>query len=316
MVLRSYALRFSLICATALYGGCGDDSGDGNGSEQRDAAIGGDAAATGTDGGKPDTGTGVDSGSRVVDSGTRDSAVSNLDSGQTNRDSGVADTGAADTGTDAGGGSASAACVKCEASECRASDLFAELADVDFSKLCETFGDATATGGDQVGELRKTLCEKYLECARRTGCADGLQAAYSDNESFSCFCGSLSVSDCQMKKASELDGPCAIEAAGAFETSEAQFMLERAISTEFAGGMATWTLRCDLHVCADECYAPCKDKAAGSACGDPGCTPDAGTFCLPGSEPQTCTAGSCSNFAQGADPEDPNYLWVSDGGTP
>lgn len=249
----------------------------------------------------------------AADAGAKDASVK--DAGKTDsgtKDAGKTDSGASDAGKsdgsaseDAGssGGEPSDACTKCEATECKLLDE-TSLPITDFSKACDVFGDEQAEAGDEQGELKKTLCEKYLACARKTGCADGLHGTGADNESLACFCGKLTVSECQMKSTGELEGACAIEAANAFESNDPKVLLERNINPIYAGAIATWALLCDLHVCADECYDPCDGKADGAACGDPGeagCMPSPsgptiGLTCKVG---QTCKAASCSNTYQG-----------------
>jgi hypothetical protein len=308
MVFRSYALGLTLACASALSFGCGDDSGDDNGSPERDAAVDSSRPDAATDSGTApvDSGVRADTGTAPVDSGARDTGT-NLDSSAP-QDSSVADAGSADATV-----VPSMACKTCEAQQCKSNEE--GFYDADFSKLCDSFGSAIAAVGGGTGKLKKTLCENYLACARRTGCANGLFSTTNNNETAACFCGTLSVSECQELKTSDLPGPCAIQAAEAFEvsgTSSAQELAARAINPQYAGGMATQTLRCDLHICADECYNPCKDKQDGALCGAKSCE---SLDTCPVEERQLCSAKSCSNYSQG---EEGGYTyWLhTDAGTP
>jgi hypothetical protein len=292
MVFRSYALGLTLACAAALSFACGDDSGDDKVATERDAATDSGLPAADTGTAPVDSGTRADSGTAPVDSGARDSGT-NLDSSAPKPDGSVPDAGVSDSSV-----GPSMACKTCEAQQCQEAS---DLAGADFSKLCETFGEAKATVGGGTGKLKKTLCENYLACARRTGCANGSFGTSPGNEDYACFCGTLGVSECQELKASELTGPCAIQAAEAYEvsgTSSAMNLTARMLyAAEYAGAAATWMLRCDLHICADECYDPCKDKQDGARCGSSSCGESCGPEVVP--QPQLCNAKSCSNYAQG-----------------
>lgn len=134
------------------------------------------------------------------------------------------------TATAGRGDKPSSACLECQKRECW------NLVDG-----CTTI-DGNAAGGPATGTPRKELCEKMLECARRTGCDSSV--------SIFCYCGSTDLGSCLAGKGT---GVCkqAIEAAA--ESVEPDAVFKHLKDKTFASGVVEPLLTCETRGCREEC---------------------------------------------------------------
>ncbi|MEY4508680.1 MAG: hypothetical protein RLZZ450_802 [Pseudomonadota bacterium] len=282
------------LSGSSLYA-CGDDSSSGD--KQVTVPVVDAGGAGGIDAGgvvpaadaaRPDAGSvandaGVTSvrDAAVVDSGARDSGApttapdSAVAMNPPVRDSGVppVDSGVPSNATDPGN-PASPACLACGAKLCKQESW--PMAEEDLLlRECSDFGTETATNGLKAGTLKSKLCEDVHQCFQKTRCAAPGKVQQSADGGVvvpnptwtACLSGDLPYFESfSIRKVSDFKGPCRNELLDAAETEDVMTFFGRVEDVGFAIGVATKRTVCELRVCADECYAPCKGQADGTLC--------------------------------------------------
>lgn len=322
--MKLYRLGIVIALSGASLYACGDDSSPSDKQVTLPVADAGGAGGIdaggvvpASDAARPDAGTvandaGVTSGrdSAVVDSGVRDSAVptpttapdSAVAMNQPVRDSGlpVVDSGMPSDST-APGNPGSPACLACGTMQCKDSNW--PLADdVLALKECGDFGTETATTGMKAGTLRSKLCEDVLKCFRTTRCAAPGKLQQPGDAGIpvptwtACLCGDQPYNECTLlTKVSDYKGVCRDALLDAAETEDALTFASRLDDPGFGIGIATRRTSCELRMCADECYAPCKGQADGWHC--TGVPEEAPPWAVASDALQgTCQMQSCRDF--------------------
>jgi hypothetical protein len=124
----------------------------------------------------------------------------------------------------------SPACLECQKKECW------NLIDG-----CNTI-EGTAEAGPGSGKPRKELCEKMLDCARRTGC--------DSNVSIFCYCGDIDLMSCLGGKGK---GVCRQAVEAAAETEDPGAVFKHLKDKTFASGVVEPLLTCETRGCREDC---------------------------------------------------------------
>ena len=115
----------------------------------------------------------------------------------------------------------------------------------DFGGACDDL-QGNAMTGPATGSKKSDLCHSLLACYKQTGCAK------DKNFLKDCYCGTASATDCSTP--GKADGPCSEAIAGASEDRAFAKITLRAVSPQFAVGVASDLLfKCDRGACANEC---------------------------------------------------------------
>jgi hypothetical protein len=133
-------------------------------------------------------------------------------------------------GSAVAGGARGAGCAECQKRECW------NLIDG-----CSTL-QGNATEGAAQGTPKSALCDKMLECARRTTCDVPV--------SIQCYCGQTDLGSCLAGKAT---GACRAAVEAAAETTDPGTVFKRLKDKTYASGVAEPLLTCETRGCKDEC---------------------------------------------------------------
>jgi len=140
------------------------------------------------------------------------------------------ETGAAPEGSNVPAPEKSVSCQECTQNRC--SELLTP---------CDAV-DGNAGEGPAAGAPRKQLCERMLDCTKKTNCAVGVMTG--------CYCGKANLAEC---RGGGGNGACRSAFEEAFEATDPATVMTRIDSLALGGGAAGRLLVCARDFCLPEC---------------------------------------------------------------